>query len=188
MNANLYRNGSLIPSREEKRAKVKWKAAWSNLQLVKAVTAQEKFFMFQVQQDILPVGSRMHRPGAEKRCLAMLDNNRVCLQHNDRLHAMLTCQRHPVKDRSIISILSEFLGRPVTDIEVIHFSFNHRNKNRLRVPVWFAVKTLYFLYLNKCENNIQLMDEIRKEIDWNLKMKKGLGPQSEVLALKNALR
>ena len=118
----------------------------------------------------------------------MLDNNRDCLQHNDRLHAMLTCQRHPVKDRSIISILSEFLGRPVTDIEVIHFSFNHRNKKRLRVAVWFAVKTLYFLYLNKCENNIQLMDEIRKEIDWNLKMKKGLGPQSEVLALKNALR
>ena len=110
MNANLYRNGSLIPSREEKRAKVKWKAAWSNLQLVKAVTAQEKFFMFQVQQDILPVGSRMHRPGAEKRCLTVLENNRVCLEHNDRFHAMLTCQRYPVKDRSIIKHFVGFFG------------------------------------------------------------------------------
>ena len=143
--------------------------------------------MFQVQQDILPVGSRMHRPGAEKRCLTVLENNRVCLEHNDRLHAMLTCQRYPVKDRSIISILSDFLGRPVTDNEVIHFSFNHRNKMRLRVAVWFAVKILYFLYLNKCENNTQLLDEMQKEIEWNLKMKKGLGSQSEVVALKECL-
>ena len=100
---------------------------------------------------------------------------------------MLTCQRSPVKDRSILSILSEFLGRPITDIEVIHFSFNHRNKKRLGVAVWFAVKMLHFLYLNKFENNTQLLDEMQKEIEWNLKMKKGLGSQSEVVALKECI-
>ena len=130
----------------------------------------------------------MHRPGAEKRCLAVLENNRVCLQLNDRIHAMLVCQRSPVKDRSILNILSEFLGRPVTVMEIIHFSFNHRNKKRLRVAVWFAVKVLYFLYSNKCENKTKLLDELQKEIEWNLKMKKGLGPQSEVFALKECLK
>ena len=117
----------------------------------------------------------------------MLENNRVCLQLNDRSHAMLACQRSPVKDRSIFNILSEFLGRPITDIEVIHFSFNHRNKTRLRIAVWYAVKMLYFLYLNKFENNTQLLDEMQKEIEWNLKMKKGLGSQSEFVALKECL-
>ena len=51
----------------------------------------------------------------------------------------------------------------------------------------FAVKMLYFLYLNKFENNTQLLDEMQKEIEWNLKMKKDLGSQSEVLALKECI-
>ena len=36
------------------------------LKLLKSVTAQEKYFQWQVQQEMLPVGSRLHRPGAEK--------------------------------------------------------------------------------------------------------------------------
>ena len=42
-----------IPSRQEKRSKgVKWKNSWSNLILTKSVSAQEKYFQYQVQQDM----------------------------------------------------------------------------------------------------------------------------------------
>ena len=61
------------------------------------------------------------------------------------------------------------------------------DKDDSNVAVWFAVKILYFLYLNKCENNIQLLDDMHKEIEWNLKMKKGLGSQSEVVDLKECI-
>ena len=184
----IFRNGSLIPSREEKRTKgVKWKKAWLNLQNSKAITAQEKYFMWQTQQDMLPVGSRLHRPGAEKRCLAVLENDRECLQFNDKYHALLSCTRPPVSDRIVGKVLSYFLERSVTDMEIIHFSFNHRCKKRLRIAVWFTVKILFLIYLNKCENKMQLLAEMQRDIEWNLKMLKGMGSISEVIALKECI-
>ena len=49
-----YRNALLISSREETRTcGVKWKTAWSNVKLTKSVTAQEKYFQWQVQQDMI---------------------------------------------------------------------------------------------------------------------------------------
>ena len=184
----IFRNGSLIPSREEKRTKgVKWKKAWLNLQNSKAITAQEKYFMWQTQQDMLPVGSRLHRPGAEKRCLAVMENDRQCQQVNDKYHALLSCPRPPVSDRIVEKVMSHFLERTVTDVEIIHFSFNHRCKKRLRVAVWFTVKILYLIYLNRCENKMQLLAEMQREVEWNLKMVKGMGSLSEVFALKECI-
>ena len=184
----ISRNGSLIPSREEKRTKgVKWMKAWLNLQNSKAITAQEKYFMWQTQQDMLPVGSRLHRPGAEKRCLAVLENDRECLQFNDKYHALLSCTRPPVSDRIVGKVLSYFLEHSVTDIEIIHFFFNHRCKKRLRIAVWFTVKILFLIYLNKCENKMQLLAEMQRDIEWNLKMLKGMGSISEVIALKECI-
>ena len=105
-----YRNASLIPSRQEKRTcGVKWKTAWSNLKLTKSVTAEEKYFQWQVQQDMLPVGNRLHRPGAEKRCLSILGINTVCTALNDRKHALLSCLRSPVVEKSVMVILTDYL-------------------------------------------------------------------------------
>ena len=73
--------------------------------------------MWQTQQDMLPVGSRLHRPGAEKRCLAVLENDRECLQLNDKYHALLSCPRPPVSDRIVEKFMSQFLQRTVTDVE-----------------------------------------------------------------------
>ena len=142
----IYRNNSLIPSREEKRTRgVKWKISWSNLKLTKVVTAQEKYFQWQVQQDMLPTGNQIHRLGAEKRCLSLLENNEDCTRLNDRHHALLSCPRLAISSRSLGDILSEFIDRPVSDAEILHFSFNHRNKKRLKIALWFAVKMLFLI-------------------------------------------
>jgi len=183
-----YRNASPIPSREEKRTcGVKWKTGWSNLKLTKSVTAQEKYFQWQVQQDMLPIGNRLHRPGAEKRCLSLLENNTVCVCLNDRKHALLSCSRSPVVEKSVINILTDYLERSVSEEEILHFSFNHRNKKRLKLALWFAVKMLFLIYSKKSMNKMQLLAEIQKEIQWNLKMMRKFGSQSEVIALKECI-
>ena len=187
MNDICFRNGSLIPSRAEKRSTgVKWKIAWRNLQQTK-VTAQEKYFQWQVQQDMLPTGDRLHRPGAEKRCLSVMENNGVCTQISNRQHMLLTCPCPPVGDNIIKLILSDYLERTISDQEILHFSFNHRNKKRLKIGVWFAVKMLFWIYCKKFFNKMQLLDEMLKEIQWNLKMTNCLGSLSETIALKTCI-
>ena len=100
---------------------------------------------------------------------------------------MLLCPRPPVSDRIVEKVISYFLERTVTDVEIIHFLFNHRCKKRLRIAVWFTVKILFLIYLNKCENKMQLLAEMQREIEWNLKMVKGMGSLSEVIALKEGI-
>ena len=60
-----------------------------NQKLLKSVIAQEKYFHWQVQQDMLPVESRIHRPGAERRCHTLLDDQNECKQLHDLSHALL---------------------------------------------------------------------------------------------------
>ena len=143
---------------------------------------QRKYFQWQVQQDMLPIGDRLHRPGAEKRCQLVMENDRVCTQISNRQHVLLSC---PSLGKNLIKvILADFLDRSISDQEILHFSFNHRSKKRLRIAVWFAVKMLYWIYCKKCFNKIQLLNEMLKEIQWNLKMTNGLGSLSEVVSLK----
>ena len=105
---------------------------------------------------------------------------------NDRTHAFLSCLRSPVVERSVMVILSDFLERPVSEEEILHFSFSHRNKKRLKLALWFAVKMLFLIYSRKCMNKMQLLAEIQKEIQWNLNMRK-FGSHSEVIALKECI-
>ena len=163
---------------------MKWKVAWKNLQQTKGLTAQEKYFQWQVQQDMLATGDRLHRPGAEKRCLSVIENDSICTQINNRQHVLLSCPCPPVRENIVKVILSDYLDRIISDGEILHFSFNHRSKKRLRVAVWFAVKMLFWIYCKKCFNKVQLLDEMLKEIQWNLKMTNVLGSLSEVVALK----
>ena len=53
-------------------------------------------------------------------------------------------------------------------MEYIYFSFNHRNKKKLVLAIWFSVQ-------NKCINKAQLLAVVIKEIQWNLERSKYLG-------------
>ena len=89
------------------------------------------------------IGSRFHRPNAEKRCLAVMENDEECSELNDKYHALILCSRPPVSDRIVEAVSSDFLERTVTEKEMLHFSFNHRFKERLRIAAWFTTKILF---------------------------------------------
>ena len=50
------------------------------------------FFIWKLQQDMLPVGARLHRRNAEKRCLEELASNRTCLALQTREHVFIECE------------------------------------------------------------------------------------------------
>ena len=71
--STICRNNSVIPSRSEKRVEnIKWSNAWQNWRELRGVDAQERIFAWKIQQDLLPLGSRLHQRNAERRCLADL--------------------------------------------------------------------------------------------------------------------
>ena len=89
----LEKNGSLIPSRNEKKTNnVKWNISWKNLKMLKGVNAEEKEFIWKVIQDMVPVGRRIHRCNVEKRCLKRLTSGQECQEIPDLSHALFECE------------------------------------------------------------------------------------------------
>ena len=68
----IFKNGYLVPSRNEKKEGTKWSLVWKNLKILKGLSAEEKCFAWKLTQDMLPVGVRIHRRNLERRCLAEL--------------------------------------------------------------------------------------------------------------------
>ena len=183
----LYKNGSLIPSRNEKRSQnVKWSVVFKNLSLLKGVTSEEKTFAWKVSQDMLPVGTRLHRKNAERRCMLEMENNFICLEDQNLEHFFIKCRGVANASKSISNVLEHFIGQKVNN-DLIYFSFNHRNKKKLVLAIWFSVKAMYKIYQNKCINKAQLLVAVIKEIEWNLERSKYLGSLCEMLRLKSEI-
>ena len=166
----VSKNGSLIPSREERRSQVKWKLSWRNLSKLKGTNGEESEFAWKLCQDMLPVGSRIHRKNAEKRCMEKLDGGLLCLEIQDREHVFRACELKGQIYRRLEMVMSKFLGKDLSFNEVIHLAFSHRNWRKLRLATWFAVKWLYNMWMSKNDNKLQVMKEMLKEVDWNSKM------------------
>ena len=62
-----------------------------------------------------------------------------------------------------------------------------RNKNKLNCALWFAVKVMFKVFHNKSRNRAQILREIVKEIDWNIRMNRKLGSLGEILSLKEQI-
>ena len=90
------------------------------------MSAEEKTFAWKVSQDMLPVGIRLHRKNAERRCMQEMENNFVCLEDQNLQHLLIKCRGVENANKSILNILYQFLGQKV-DTEFMYFSFNHRN-------------------------------------------------------------
>ena len=115
----ISKNGSLIPSRSEKRSdSVKWSLAWKNWSKLKGLTAEEKCFAWKVQQDMLPIGSRIHRNNAERRCLIVLENGQSCQDVQTIEHLFLSCESVGNVYDNLSLILNVYLERAAqfTDI------------------------------------------------------------------------
>ena len=129
---------------------------------------------------MLSVGIRIHRKNAERRCLTLLENNIICTEVQTLEHCFSVCPNISEVYEALRSVLAEFLERVVVFNEIIHFSFNHRNKNKLLCALWFAVKIMFRIFHDKT----QILKSIIKEIEWNLQMNRKLGSLSQVLKLK----
>ena len=128
MENELYRNNSLIPSRSEKKSDgVKWAVAWKNWHKMRGLNPEEVIFAWKLQQDMLKVGSRLHRQNAERRCLLMIDGDE-CVEIQTREHVFIDCMGVLDTVDKLKLILSRYLGKGVKDCDLIHLSFNHRNK------------------------------------------------------------
>ena len=140
-----HRNLSLIPSRNEKKSvNIKWGVVFKNIKLLKGLNADEKCFVWKITQDLLPVGCRIHRRNAERRCLTLLENGTSCQELQTLEHTFKSCERINEVYEAIIQILNRFLSRTVSFDDLIHFSFNHRSKQKLKCSLWFATIKLSF--------------------------------------------
>ena len=136
---------------------------------------------------MLPVGSRIHRRNAERRCLTLLEDGSLCQENQTLDHAFRSCERIVEVYDVIIHVLNRFLERMVSFDSLIHFSFNHRNKFKLKCALWFATKMMYKIFHQKCFNKAQLLKECIKEIDWNLTMTRKIGSRLEMINLRGLL-
>ena len=181
------KNGSLIPSRNEARMKgVKWSATWKNLNKLQGLSAKEKEFAWKLTQDLLPIGKRIHRANVDKRCLNEI-GDQVCQVIPDLKHKLLECPANTLIGNNLKGELSQLLGREVDNVKLLGLSFNHKDKRKLKVLVWFAIKVLYIMYCKLNDNKSQLLTLIVKEINWNLDMQIKIGSATEMLKLRNHL-
>ena len=180
----ISKNGSFIPSRNEKRSLgVKWSISWKNMSLVRGLNPEERCFVWKLIQDMIPVGARIHRNNAEKRCLAAL-NDGVCQVEQTLVHCLQLCPGIQEIHNSMINILSIFLDREVTSQQLITLSFNQRSKKKLKCALWFAVKVMFLIFLEKIMNKAQMLMRAIKEIDWNLKLCRNVGSHADMLSLR----
>ena len=183
----IYKNGSLVPSRNEKKEdSTKWSLVWKNLNILKGLSPEEKCFAWKLTQDMLPVGARIHRRNAERRCLAELPAG-LCQVDQSLIHAFQMCQAVQETHNTVLRLLSNFLGRCVTSKQLISLFFNHRKKKKLICALWFAVKIMYKIFQDRNFNKSQILSSIIKEINWNLKLCRKIGSHSEMSQLKMLL-
>ena len=183
-----HRNGSIIPSRSEKRSKnVKWGVVNKNMKLLGGLQAEEKCFAWKLCQDMLPVGARVHRRNAEKRCLATLEDGSQCHEIQDRDHVFRSCNAIVGIYDMIIQVVNRLTERSIGYDLLVHLAFNHRNKKRLKCALWVAVKIMYMIYLKKKLNKRQILTEMIKEIDWNLSLNRKVGSEGDMVKLKDIL-
>ena len=180
----ISKNGSFIPSRNEKRSLgVKWSISWKNMSLVRGLNPEERCFVWKLIQDMIPVGARIHRNNAEKRCLAAL-NDGVCQAEQTLVHCLQLCPGIQEIHNSMINILSIFLDREVTSQQLITLSFNQRSKKKLKCALWFAVKVMFLIFQEKIMNKAQMLMRAIKEIDWNLKLCRNVGSHADMISLR----
>ena len=170
------RNGSYIPSRNEKRVDgIKWKASWYNVSSVRGLSPEEKCFAWKITQDMLDVGVRKHKKDSIKDCKRMVDNRKICGKLETVKHRLIECKNVEDSYNKCKRILIKFLGKEVTDDQILCLSFTHKNPKVKMASVWFAVKFLYEIFLSNTkvdsDSCLKLIVGIIQELKWNIKNK-----------------
>ena len=163
------KNNSLIPSRREKRLRgIPWKATWRNMGLLRGLDPQETSFAWKLSQDLVEVGQRMHRRGANKQCLRLLNDGSECRQLESLEHRIFFCSSVVECGWEVKNIISTFIDREVNETEMLCLSFKTRRRDFLQVALWVAVKGMYAIHMNSCPKKDELTEQILVDMNWNL--------------------
>ena len=120
-------------------------------------------------------------------CILRLEKGEICGKIEDLEHVFSQCPNVQEIYSGMKCILESFLDRKINFNELIHFSFNHRNKKKLAVALWLEIKIMFMIFQDKCRNKAQILKLALKELDWNLKMNKRRGSNCEMVLLKKKI-
>ena len=177
LNEKIMRGTSWIPSRSEKKnPEIKWKMAWKNNNSVRQVSPLIKQFAWDCVQDMVVVGQRKHRANQNKNCETLVEddsgNVEVCGRLESLRHALIYCPASTSKFEWTKKILTNFLGRNIQDDEVIFMSFNHRNKKKLKLGIWFNINCLYYIYCNRPVGIREMSENMKKFMFWHVTLER----------------
>ena len=111
----------------------------------------------------------------------------LCQEIQDLNHAFKNCDAVVRTHDTMTQVLNRLTERNISSDLLVHLAFNHRKKQTLKCALWFAVKAMYSIFIKKMFNKGQILKEIIKEIDWNLRMNRRVGSEGEMLKLKDIL-
>ena len=89
-----------------------------------------------------------------------------------RLHCFANCLATKSRYKAMEAILETLLGYHVKEVEIVHLSFNHRNKQKLRTAIWFCVKYMFQIFSNRDEGLAQSLAKIGRETGWMIRIGK----------------
>ena len=172
-----------IPSRAEKRNPgIRWEIVWQNIINVKQVSPIVKQFAWNCVQDMVIVGERRHRANQNKNCEVRVEDDSgnidVCGIRESLRHALCSCPASILKFNWMKKTLTDFLDINVENDEVIFLAFNHRNKMKLKLGIWYTVNCLYYIYLNRSAEVGEMRENIRKLMFWHLTLERWIASKT----------
>ena len=85
-----------------------------------------------------------------------MENGEICVEIQNLEHSFFKCRQVQSIQDCMKFVLETFLDRTVSLVDMIFFSFNHRNKKKLALALWFSVKMMFKIDHDKCRNKSQL--------------------------------
>ena len=85
-------------------------------------------------------------------------------------------------------LLTDFLSTNVENDEVIFLAFNHRNKMKLKLGIWYTVNCLYYIYLNRSAEVVEMLENIRKLMFWHLTLERWIASRTVFHELYSLVR
>ena len=180
-------NGILIPSRVERKYHLlDWTIFYKNFKKVKYINAVEKEFMFLFVQDLLPVPARIHRRNNDSSCQRKLEDGRICAKESDRKHFFMSCEVVEYCYIQFRLLVCEFLEMDVGDVDLLHFTFEVKNKHKRNLAIWIVLKYFYMIYKFKIYDFKIFVQRILGEIEFLL-MRNKIVKTSEIQFIQTLL-
>ena len=149
---------------------------------MKQVSPIVKQFAWNCVQDMVIVGERRHRANQNKNCEVRVEDDSgnidVCGIMESLRHALCSCPASILKFNWMKKTLTDYLGINVENDEVIFLAFNHRNKMKLKLGIWYTVNCLYYIYLNRSAEVGEMLENIRKLMFWHLTLERWIASET----------